>query len=42
MRDTVVIQEEGNLLHPWCPLCYMLLPWKALNGTHKLTAQCVH
>ena len=40
IRDTVVILEEGNLLQPWCPLCDMLVPWKALNGTHRCTAQC--
>ena len=26
VRDTVVILEEGNLPHPRCPLCYMLVP----------------
>ena len=40
VRDTVVILEEGNLPHPLCPLCDMLVPWKALNGTHRRTAQC--
>ena len=33
-RDTMVILEEGNLPHPRCPLCDMLVPWRALNGTH--------
>ena len=37
VRDTVVILEEGNLSHPWLPLCDMLMPWKALNGTHRCT-----
>ena len=32
ISDTVVILEEGKLPHPGCPLCDMLVPWKALNG----------
>ena len=40
VRDTVAILEEENLPHPWCPLCDMLLPLKALNGTHRHTSQC--
>ena len=40
VRDTVVILEEGNLPHPRCPLCDMLVLWKALNGTYRRTAQC--
>ena len=40
VRDTVVILEEGNLPNQWCPLCDMMVPWKALNGTHRRTAQC--
>ena len=40
IRDTVVILEEVNLPHPWCPLCDMLVTWKALNGTRRRTAQC--
>ena len=36
----MVILEEGNLPHPRCPLCDMLASWKALNGTHRSTAQC--
>ena len=31
----MVILEEGNLPHPRCPLCDMLVPWRALNGTQK-------
>ena len=34
VRDIVVILEEGNLPHPRCPLCDMMVPWKAMNGTH--------
>ena len=40
IRDTVVILEEGNIPHPWCPLCDMLVPCKALNGTHRRTENC--
>ena len=36
----MVILEEGNLPHPRCPLCDMLVPWMSLNGTHWLTSQC--
>ena len=39
-RDTVVILEEGNLPHPLCPLCDILVPWKSLNEMHRRTAQC--
>ena len=28
VRDTGVVLEEGNLPHPRCPLCDMLVPWK--------------
>ena len=40
VRDTVVILEEDNLPHKRFPLCDMLVPWKALNGTQQSTAQC--
>ena len=40
VRDTVLIMEEGNLPHPCYPLCDMMVLWKALNGTHRRTAQC--
>ena len=36
IRDTVVILEEVNLSHPRCPLCDMLVPWRALNGSHAV------
>ena len=39
VRYTVVILEEGNLPHPWFPLCDMLVPWKSLNWTHRHTAK---
>ena len=35
VRDTMVILEEGNLPHSRCPLCDMLVPWRALNWTHQ-------
>ena len=37
IKDTVVILEEGNLHHQRCPLCDILVPCRALNGTHRLT-----
>ena len=37
---TVVIFEKGNLPHPWCPRCNMLVPWHTLNGRHPATLQC--
>ena len=40
VRDTMVILEEGNLPQLWSPLCDMLVPWKALKGTHQRTSQC--
>ena len=39
VRDTVIILEEGNLLHPRCPGCNMLVPWRVLNRRHLSTAQ---
>ena len=38
--DTVVILEEGNLPHPRCARCDMLVPRMALNGRYPATAQC--
>ena len=32
--------EEGNLPHPRCENCDMLVPWWALNGRHKDTSMC--
>ena len=40
VRYTVVILKEGNLPHPWCPLCNMLVLWWSLNRLHLCTAQC--
>ena len=40
VRDTVVILEEENLSHTRCPLCDIMVLWKALNGTHRRMAQC--
>ena len=40
VRDTVIILEEGNLPHPRCEKCDMLVPWRFLNGRHKDTAMC--
>ena len=38
--DTVVILEEGNLPHPRCTQCNILVLQRALNGRHPATAQC--
>ena len=38
VRDIVIILEEGNLPHPRCSRCEMLVPWRALNGRHHATA----
>ena len=40
VRDIMIILEEGNLPHPRCPRCDMLVPWRALNGRHKNTEMC--
>ena len=40
VRDIVIILEEGNLPHPRCPQCDMLVSWRELNGWHYATAQC--
>ena len=40
VQDTVVILEEENLPHPQCPQCDMLVPWRALKGSHLATTQC--
>ena len=38
--DTVVIMEEGNLPHPRCTRCDILVPRWELNGRHPATDQC--
>ena len=40
VQYTIIILEEGNLTHPQCPRCDMLVMWKALNGQHNTIAQC--
>ena len=40
VRDTVVILEEVNFPHPWCPMCDTLVPWISNKGMHRCTAQC--
>ena len=40
VQDTVVMLDEGNLPHPWCPRCYLQVPRKALIGSRLGTAQC--
>ena len=39
-RYIVIILEEGNLPHPRCSQCDMLVPWPALNGKHHATVMC--
>ena len=39
--DTVVILEEGNSPHPQCAQCNMLVPRRALNGSHPATTHCI-
>ena len=39
VRDIVIILEEGNLHHPRCPQCDMLVTWRSLNGRHHANAQ---
>ena len=41
VQDNVVILEEGNLPHPWCPRFDMLVTWHDLNRRHLSIAQCV-
>ena len=38
--DTEVTLEEGNLPHPQCSQCVILVPQRSLNGRHPSTAQC--
>ena len=40
VRVTVIILEEGNLPHPWCPWYDMLLTCKDLNRRHITISQC--
>ena len=37
---TVFILEEGNIPHPRCILCNMLVPGPALNHSHPVISQC--
>ena len=38
--NTVLILEEGNLPHPQCARCNILVPRRSLNGRHSSTVQC--
>ena len=40
VRDTMVILKEGNITHPRCLICGMMVPWWDQNRTHRRTAQC--
>ena len=41
IQNTTMILGEGNLPHPWFPLCDMLVPWRSLNRLHRCIAQCM-
>ena len=36
----MIILEEGNLPHPRCSRCDMMVPWRELNVRHHATATC--
>ena len=38
--DTILILEEGNLPHPLCPRCEILVLWRVLNEWNIATSQC--
>ena len=40
VQDIVIILEDGNLPHPSCPRCGMLVPWRELNGRHHVPTLC--
>ena len=40
VRDVVIIFEGGNILHPRCSQCDMVVPWRAINVRHHATAMC--
>ena len=40
VRYTVIMLGEGNLPHPQCPWCNILVPRRVLNGRHLTPAQC--
>ena len=39
-RESILILEEGNQLHPWCPQYDMFVPQEALNQAHHNSAMC--
>ena len=38
--ESMVILDEGNLHHPHCTRCNMLVSRRALNVRHPVTVQC--
>ena len=40
VRDIVVILEDGNIPHPRCRLCEMLVSCKSLKETQRSMAEC--
>ena len=42
VQDTMIMVDNGNLLHPQCTHYAMLVPWVALSGRHPKTSQCAN
>ena len=40
VQGTMINLGEGNLTHPRCNCCDMIVPWAALNGLHPNIPQC--
>ena len=40
IQDIMIILEEGNLPHPRCSRCEMLVPWRALIRRHHDNIMC--
>ena len=38
--DSIVILEESNKPHPWCPQCDIFVPEEKLNKAHPASAMC--
>ena len=41
VQETIVIIEEGNLPHPHCPKCDMLVPWAEMKHRHHTNTLCM-
>ena len=40
VQNTVIILDEGDLPHPRCYQCDMIVPWSKVNERHLKTTQC--